>query len=57
MVVRLPFRHKVVSYRKKATLAQPPSFILTVALTCYITYSFLNKVIDLTGKSPPESGV
>jgi hypothetical protein len=37
MVVHLPVRHKAVSYRKKAALAQSPSFICTVALTYYIS--------------------
>jgi hypothetical protein len=54
VVVRLPVRHKVVSYRKKATLAQSPFFIPAVALTYYIAYSFLNESIDLTGKSSRE---
>jgi hypothetical protein len=55
VVVRLPVRHKVVSYRKKATLAQSPFFIPAVALTCYIAYSFLNESIDLTGKVLPRA--
>jgi hypothetical protein len=55
MVVRLPVRHKVASYRKKVTLAQSPSFILAVALACYIAYSSLNKLIDLPGKVLPRA--
>ena len=54
IVVHLPVRHKVVSYRKKAALAQSPSFMCTVALTYYIAYSPLNKLLDLPGKSSRE---
>jgi hypothetical protein len=57
MVVRLSVRHKVVSYRKKAALAQSPSLICTVALTYYIAYSPLNKLLDLPGKVLPRAAL